>query len=81
MLLNSSYGLDSVLVPENIKMNKVPPQSSTDANTVIKKERGRYIREMHRSSGTPKTGLHLINNECAICDTMNGRKTVLCLVK
>jgi len=38
MLLNSSYGLDSVLVPENIKMNKVPPQSNTDTNTVIKKK-------------------------------------------
>ena len=67
MLLNSSYGLDSVLVPENIKMNKVPPQSNTDTNTVIKKKNVvGILREMHRSSGTPKTGLHLINNEIVL---------------
>lgn len=55
MLLDSFYELDSVLVPENIKMSKVPPLNETDTETVIKTNELSILRDMHRSSGASKS--------------------------
>ena len=63
MLLNSFYGLDSVLAPENIKMSKLPPLNETDTKMLIKKNLVSILRDIHRSSGASKTSLYLVKNE------------------